>query len=328
MKLNASELSVLKNWDIQTYLSATIAENGLINKVIFIQLDSKIIVLKRYSSLKLDHIIYMHSIMKHVYEKGINVALPMKSKNNIEVVENGSFFYCLYNYIEGSHPLIKKMNYLDLKSLGRILSKIHTKLKDFNIKKNLNFKRDFDFHNTYVRIESFKKIIENKKKIDNCDMFALTHLDQQENWLKSNHNYRANGFCNFDSQIIHGDFQSSNILIDKKGLISGILDWDLACYAPPELELIRSIHYLFNFSIVDSYNFLKGYLENSIIKSENLINIGEYYILSEAHNLWLFEAAYVKKNERVRNCFNRRGFISSIDKWQKLLSHSLIKNLF
>jgi homoserine kinase type II len=167
------------------------------------------------------------------------------------------------------------------------------------------------------RIEEIEAIIRSQPCKDDVDRQALTRLVQRKTWLTTTSPVEAANLLNLEQQVIHGDYQESNVFF-YGGQISAIIDWDSTYPAPRAWEVVRALHYLFGFDGVASHRFCNAYCQVLPLSLADLEVAAAVYGWIREHDLWVFEELYVKGNRRVRPFIRPGNFVPLAHRWVPL----------
>jgi len=311
------QINILKNiFGIKNVLEIKQAEHGLINMVLIITTDNGKFILKQHTNQDKQSIVYTHYIIKHANQQGIPTPLPIKYNNSEDIYVCNNTFYTLFPFIEGLHPQTNPFFKNEIIDMAKMLSNIHKLLKKTKIEFSRPYNWNINLTSTFERIKYLEMKIVIK---DDFDRYALNYLKEQRSYLINISSDNLLNINKLPKQLIHGDYQSTNILIRNR-MIVAILDWDLSIFSPPIFEVIRFINLNLKFSYFESCLFLKTYFEDNKISMHKLKKLVKLYSIFEATDLWRHENAYIKGNEKIRCLFEPSGYISIEQKWSKLFN--------
>jgi homoserine kinase type II len=98
-------------------------------------------------------------------------------------------------------------------------------------------------------------------------------------------------------------------------------DLEEICQAYPASrawEVVRTLHYVFQFEPAPCYLFLEAYRRQLPLSSQELDVAAEVYNWIRTHDLWLYEEYYLRGNRRVQEFFSEKGFTPLIERWNAL----------
>ncbi len=186
-----------------------------------------------------------------------------------------------YNTVELELHTDNKKRYFSVhrKVEGTALADVMDKLSDSEIKKVSYQISDFMFqlHNIKIEKDLYDLNIYDLKLVDFLNELLTCHIEKKEKsfWKM---NERVQDECN---NLVHGDLNSSNILLDKNKNISGIIDWSFGGISNKYYDIARIIGRCpqsFKDEIIKSYeeiekkNLNLPELNNKIVLWKNIDN--------------------------------------------------------
>ena len=195
--------------------------------------------------------------------KDYQFAQYIKGKTSFTTVDlqldyNNNRPFSYHKEIPGT-PLAEKMNSLNTQDISKISLQISQFMFELH---NINFKNDniFTINNIGLNLNDFiTELLD--EHVDNNDKIF---------WKSNNFNIPNESYC-----LVHGDLNSSNILLDEDNNISAIIDFGFGGYGNKYFDISRIIGRCpatFKESIIHSYEKLQNSRIN-IDKLENNINI-------------------------------------------------------
>jgi homoserine kinase type II len=173
---------------------------------------------------------------------------------------------------------------------------------------------------TIAGIDRLLVTIRNRPVLNDFDRIALERLRTRRAWLSEVHPDHPSDMDGIEGQVIHGDYQETNLFFDEHG-ISAIIDWDQAYVAPRAWEVVRTLHLVFKFDRDPSQLFLDAYRAVQPLAFDELDRCAHVYGLMRAHDLWLYHAYYDENNERVRQFISPGHFTPLTEIWDRLADH-------
>jgi homoserine kinase type II len=96
----------------------------------------------------------------------------------------------------------------------------------------------------------------------------------------------APAVCVRDLQLIHGDYQLTNLLFEGDA-ISAVIDWDKSRAASPFMEVVRCLDHGLGLAPDHSAAFLMGYRACRPLSESQLAAALEYWTHQQARSLWV-----------------------------------------
>lgn len=266
---------------------------------------------------KLNMIYGVESLMK---SKGIPAITMLKTKTGEIFVSIDTAIYTLYPFIENDKKSVYSVN--EYFSIGEMLGKIH-KIGRENMLASIQLKQ-FNKPSSEVlkeKLLKYKNDIENKNTKDGTDVLFLKYINFKLSIIS-----KVDMVLLPNDNLIHGDYHTGNILMDKNGVIIGVCDWEKTEYAPRAYELARSLiyncfgedHVLQN-ALAQSRSFIKGYLSQVSIEKKEIMDGCNMRVYHMAHSTWIEEKYYERHDDRANKFIQQE-----ID----LLDSIVNKNLF
>ncbi|OOM16766.1 aminoglycoside phosphotransferase family protein [Clostridium saccharobutylicum] len=219
------------------------------------------------------------------YKKDIKLLNILKDEIPVQRIyrvdtdlEIGNREYAIYEYIEGKTigQYLREGYFMDekfVKEVARILAKIHS--YKFNkvgfLDADLHIKEELEPLNLWYERVIGERV---RKRLGNDIVNKIKQVVKQneKNLLD----------LDKDSRLVHGDFQGTNILINK-GIVCGILDWEFAMAGHPLEDIGQFFRYeeYFNDDLVrafeEEYTKMSDYTLSdnwyNISKLRDLVNL-------------------------------------------------------
>lgn len=146
----------------------------------------------------------------------------------------------IYNYLPGNTIPWEAYTMEHIKSLGHMLSDMHSSIKDVERPKGMNQAADeldgvFDKMHDYFSDESVQNALKQK-------LGVLVYLDSIKKLQKIVSCFRQTSH----DQILHMDFVRGNVLFSehKKSKITGVIDFEKTSYGHPLFDIARTLAFL------------------------------------------------------------------------------------
>jgi Ser/Thr protein kinase RdoA (MazF antagonist) len=170
------------------------------------------------------------------------VVLPLKNKEGgSHVVVDGQTYSIFPNMPHVQYSPESASEWVELSSrLGQFLGKIHLVSQEAEIPETIEMISRWtpdDPKEAIAKYEKIKSIIERKTATDEYDKKALEFIQLKTDLIAQNE------FTEREQQplvVCHGDYHKDNLLLNERGEIIGICDWDISGKANPYVEFIRS----------------------------------------------------------------------------------------
>ena len=111
------------------------------------------------------------------------------------------------------------------------------------------------------------------------------------------------GFASLPTQVLHGDFHSGNLLINRasrtaEASITAIIDWELTCWGPRIWEVARSADLIIDLATDLERGwpclraFLTAYLQEAALTPPEAVQLAPFYRASRVQSLRVIEEHY------------------------------------
>lgn len=245
----------------------------------------------------------IHRVKKFFAENGIPIISPLKTNNDETFFQFDDRFYALFPFVE--EKTIEASNLTDnsIKSIGRMLAKIHLLSK--NGLSNLTEEKTsaFDKEKCLEIGEKIRAMVMGIKAPSDFDKMAQKQIEYKIDLIKKNQIKFSDLGLKYD-HLIHGDFHALNLFYDENGEVKYVYDLEKAVVSPRSFEIARAIDYicLENFdpeNIRRAKIFISAYRSIYPISNDE-IKIGlRFWYLKNIHSFWIEEAHYLNNNFRT-----------------------------
>jgi len=208
--------------------------------------DGSQLFVKNFKKTDVEKIDNSERVANYISENSdLPVVLPLKNKQGKSHVTFSGQTFSVFPYVENVQysPAEGGPERLALvKKLGETLGKIHAVSMNVAIPEaieSISTWSILDQKKSVMQYEEIKKIIKEKDAVDEYDKKALEFIEIKTSLLEKR------DFTKKDEQLLavcHGDFHKGNILLNDKGGVLGICDWDFSGVGNPYLEFIQSFN--------------------------------------------------------------------------------------
>ena len=235
--------------------------------------------------------------------------IPVDIKNNqVKVIRLVS----LYKFLEGKTIPWEAYTRRHIRAVGRNMSNMHKIWREYKVRSSIyDWKEYFELDSKSL----LAYFVKNKPHIERKLSF-VTDIDLLKHLIDSILHENKKSSIKHHSQLIHGDFVRGNILFsdDKQDdiyPIVGILDFEKVMYAPIEVDIARTVAFMYvdcKYKIIEDVDFYfrDGYKKK--INEDYLELLVKYFLYRD---LWKLLACNpyesLKENEHyVRTVTNLR----------------------
>lgn len=305
------------HWGVGVVQSVATPETGTINTIRILKTDQGRFVLRVYRQAIRARIENEHSVVAWAAQRGIPAVVPLRTVEGKTYVEYEERFVTLLPFVGGKQIVRDQLDVDDVRVMGRFLGHVHRVLQKHPIVDIPPVRIQIEPEQTLAGIDRLEETICAIKNLQPTDDYALTRLRSRRAWLQRRGAEDISGLAQFPFQVLHGDYQETNVFFDR-GEISAIIDWDKIYCAPAAWEVVRALHLMLHFEPIQSVAFLNAYRETNALSIESLDVAVHCYGLSKAYDLWLFEEIYEGGNDRVRQFIRPGEFVPVAEDWARV----------
>jgi len=253
----------------------------------------------------------VHRIKNFFAENDIPIISPIRTKSGETFFEFENRFYALFPFVEEKVIEAKDLSLKSIKSIARMLAKIHLLSKNGFPKLTEDRTNIFNKEKCLKLGKKLLKITEEKAERDDFDNLALEVINFKLDLIEKNTITFDSLDLSFD-HLIHGDFHEMNLFYEKNGEVKYVYDVEKATVAPRAYEIARSLDYICLTDFKDknfkkAQEFIKSYRSVYPISDEEFKKGYLFYEMKRIHNFWIEEAHYLDDNKRT-DVFYRSNF--------------------
>ncbi|HTT90064.1 MAG TPA: phosphotransferase [Acidimicrobiales bacterium] len=302
---------LLRNWDILERPSVRAPSSGAMNETWLLEWPGQRCVLRRHRRLVRDEVEFEHRVLAHAGSGGIPCPAIIPARGGAALVEDDARFYSLYSWAPGSQIFRGHLDPQHARSMGSMLGRIHKVLADLPGGPQAH-DRESPLDETLGRIEELNRIAH-----DCADRarvgWAIDELTARARWL-ADHKPGPPAKTTAASQVIHGDYQESNLFFEA-GEVSCVIDWDKARREVPSREVVRAMDYALGMEPLLCRQFLSGYRSVATITPGQLEEAAGWFSYQDAHDLWVVEQFLLHDNDRVEGLADHKPFVPFLPRW-------------
>ncbi len=309
--------AVLPVWDRGPILSIATPSTGFINRTLLLQTPGGRYALRAYRHRDRLPIEREHALIAYAHARGVQAVLPISLPSGETILEHEGRYYALFPHAPGYQVARDSLGPSEVAAMGQALATIHRALRDYPPQRVAARDFAFDRAATLSRIDTLIAVVEAQPHPTPVDGHALARLKGRRDWLLSAPDVELSGWETLERQVIHGDYQEANVFF-AAGRVSAVIDWDQSYPAPPAWEIARTFHLALDFSPVLCRAFLEAYRAQLPLRSDDLDRAAAYYAMFRAHDLWVYDAVYRERDDRVRTFIYPGPFVPLVDRWDTL----------
>lgn len=306
-------------WNLAPVLATRTPEMGTIHQTLLLETASGNYALRtyRYACEKRWRVEAEHALIAYACSQGLPAIAPLPLPNGDTIMEYDGRIHALFPFACGYQARRGRITSGETAAMGAFLAQLQHALHDYPKDRTALRSFTIDHDATLTKISEIEAVINALPQPDDIDRQMLTRLQQRRIWLETTQPPDETAFAQLEQQVIHGDYQETNLFFEDDA-VSAVIDWDQAYPAPRAWEVIRALHYVFQFEPAPCHLFLEAYRRELPLPSEELDIAANLYSWKRTHDLWLHEEYYLRGNQRVRQFSSPHEFTPLIARWNKL----------
>jgi len=307
---------ICRAWDLSPILSSVQAETGTIHRTFLLKTATGNYALRAYRYKAEDRwrIACEHALIAYVQAHHLPAVAPIPLPNGETILEHEERFYALYPFAPGYQVARGHLGIEEITAMGTFLGQLHRILLDYPHEQVPHRSLTVDHATTFTDIDAIETAIRSQEHISEEDQQALFQLAERRDRLMTARPVDEKTFLSVEQQVIHGDYQETNLFFDSGG-VSAAIDWDQAYVAPRAWEVVRTLHYVFQLDEAACRTFLNAYHQEMPLPFTELNVVAATYEWIKAHDLWHYTALYLEGNQRVRRFLQPEPFFLFAKRW-------------
>ncbi|MDQ1002963.1 homoserine kinase type II [Neobacillus niacini] len=203
-----------------------VGQRGANNTTRFVRVDDNPFVLRVYETHQdVDKVKYEHAILAALAEMPLTFSIPkpIRTRDGKTIVRTRDGKIAgLFQYLDGVNPALDEL--AEIQSYGRTAGLLSASLAHVQIQQRPAYRPYYEIESTHPScsledVLSFCKKPPSEFSEHTTDLFViyeqLTSFTEQVTTLR-----------HLPHQLVHGDLNASNILVNKDGMVSAVLDFE------------------------------------------------------------------------------------------------------
>ncbi|WP_220196428.1 phosphotransferase enzyme family protein [Ktedonospora formicarum] len=282
-------------WNLSPILSTWTPETGTIHRILLLKTIEGSYALRayRYTPDECWRISCEHALIAYAQTHGLPVLSPLPLSNGESILEQEGHFYALFPIAPGQQIARGDLTLHEIMVMGRFLGELHQILVNYSHERVPHRSFTIDRTKTPATIDTIEKVIRSQPPGNGEDSQALSRLAERRAWLATTPSVNLEDLSSLEQQVIHGDYQETNLFFED-GQVSAVIDWDQSYVAPRAWEVVRTLHYVCKLEKNACRTFLEAYRCILPLTSTELEVAAAAYGWVRAHDLWHYQAIYLK----------------------------------
>jgi homoserine kinase type II len=308
---------LLTAWMDTTLLCSVISEAGTIHHTYLLTTTNGRYALRAYRYSEREPIEREHHLIAYASSQGIPAIAPLALSTGETILERAGHYYALFPFAPGQHVRRGAITDGEIVGMGRCLAQIHLALQAYPHKCVAQRSLKIDRAEVLARLDRLEDIIRALPSQNESDKRILARLVGQRTWLLRSSFVDPTQLGELPYQVLHGDYQDANLFFDGDA-VCAVIDWDQSYTASRAWEVARTLHYVFRFEAAACKLFLQAYRALLPLSREELELSAACYCSMREHDTWMYEAIYLRHDDRLRPYINEGCFEPMSKQWQRL----------
>ncbi|MFJ5760252.1 phosphotransferase [Neobacillus sp. NPDC093182] len=203
-----------------------VGQSGANNTTRFVRVDDEQFVLRVYEThQEVDKVKYEHAILAALAEMPLpfSIPKPIRTRDGITIVRTRDGKIAgLFQYLDGVNPTLDELS--EIQSYGRTAGLLSASLTHVQIQLRPAYRPYYEIESTHPScslqdVLSFCKNPPSEFAEQTKDLLVI--YEQLTSFMEQVPTLRQ-----LPHQLVHGDLNASNILVDEDGMVSAVLDFE------------------------------------------------------------------------------------------------------
>ncbi|SDT24553.1 phosphotransferase [Microlunatus soli] len=308
----------LQHWQLEPTVSIERATSGVMNETYLITTDRRRVVFRRHRRPRRDQVEFEHAVIAHARANRIPAPAAIPTPEGEVIVEQDGVFHSLFDFARGHQLPRAQLTVRHARSMGTMLATLDLALADFAVPVRPPSDRSPDLAPVASTVTTLLDRIDRRTGRSEQDQWAAEHLRSKAAWLRTATPPQWQQPPADALQLIHGDYQESNLFFDEDGTVVDVIDWDKAESGWPVAEVVRTLDLALQLQPELSAALLSGYRSLRPITTAELDLAAGNWHFSQVHDHWLFEGIYIRGDDRLRIFLRPGPFVPFAERWRRL----------
>ena len=312
---DAEYAEIVAAWQLGPPQQIVIPDSGTVNAIVKVTLDGRDYFLRAYRHP--ERAPQEHDIIAHARARSFPAVGPVPLHDGTTLLDRGGRRYALFLGATGRQYPRNALTAAATTAMGMNLAALHHALEDYPHTQARRTVITLDHDTTLTKIAHLEQVIRHRDGTDPRDSIALERLASRRDYLQRTSDKIAIDQAIFSEQVIHGDYQETNLFFNDDG-VCAVIDWDQAHLRSRVWEIMRVLDFVYGFAPAPCSIFLNAYRAGQPLAIGELDRGAAAYSQIQTHNLWVYEAYYLESNERVGQFIHPGGFVPPAERWAQL----------
>ena len=239
-----------------------------------------------------------HRAMRWADERGLPSNPPLVDSAGQSVFEIDGGLWAVFPWLEGRSLMRRTVTPDEAEILGRTHALTHQVLRDYPAEGlHRNSELSWDAAQAEVDLNQVLAVIDSAPETPALAAQRGWVVEQLE-LLRTERRLLPTDF-DLPVQPVHGDFHERNVMVDAKGDLLAVIDWERFCLSVPAVEVIRALTFAILLDPPHLQRYLGGYGSVGKLPRETIRPAVELWWQDSFHNTWTQRERFLRGNVAV-----------------------------
>ena len=309
---------VLRHWDLEPVTGVERATSGVMNQTYLVSTAQRRLVLRRHRRSVRDQVEFEHAVIAHARAHGIPAPAAVRTPGGEVIVDHDGAFHSLFAFARGHQVSRGALTAEHARSMGVMLARLDLALADFPVPQRAVRERPADLAPVAAAVDHLLERIGRRGEQTEQDRWALDLLRTKAAWLQTATPPIWQQPPADELQLVHGDYQESNLFFDTSRTVVDVIDWDKADVGWPPAEIVRTLDLALRLDPELCTAFIDGYRTVRPVSIDDLDQAAGNWDYDRIHDHWVLEGVYLRDDDRLRIFLEPGPFVPFADRWSRI----------
>ncbi|WP_188895152.1 phosphotransferase enzyme family protein [Microlunatus endophyticus] len=308
----------LRHWNLEPVTGVERATSGVMNQTYLVSTAQRRLVLRRHRRSVRDEVEFEHAVIAHARARGIPAPAAISTPDGEAIVDHDGAFHSLFAFARGQQVSRGELTAPHARSMGEMLARLDLALADFPVPPRAAREHPADLAPVAVAVDHLLQRIGRRSEQSERDRWAADLLRTKAAWLQAATPPIWRDPPGDELQLVHGDYQESNLFFDPYRTVVDVIDWDKADVGWPPAEIVRTLDLALRLDPELCAPFIDGYRTVRPVSIADLDQAAGNWNYNRIHDHWVLEGIYLRDDDRLRIFLEPGPFVPFADKWARL----------
>ena len=277
----------------------TAVPGGTLNWNFKIDTDGGTYFVRRYrDNLETERIRGEHHLLRWVEERGVPVALPEQTPDDLSLVQIAGGRWAIFPWIDGEVRSRGSLSRGQAQTLGALHGFLHSVLAQHPLSSGARMKMSWDKDQSIELLG----VVAAAAERSGAESWMRDGIAKQRRMLEELEVLPPEAFASMPAQLLHGDFHDQQVIWQGDAVVA-LVDWEIWHVDPRAWEVVRSLAFsrMLDSPLLEEY--LTGYRQFVQFSEEECRLALRLWWQSRVVGLWAWAAHFLDGNERVKDFF-------------------------